>query len=224
MSTLLTLLSEIDGIGEKKAKELITAGVKSVDDLKLPNYFALLSIEAKYAVKYHPNDNLSWDHAHNLVEFFRKHASSQLVGVGSYRRERAFMKDVDMISTITLNVLLDKIIKIVENPLLANSTFRFIGAYSTGTRRLSMIVFFRGSYIRVDFFYVKPEEKPYALLHYTGSYKFNIRVRAHAKKRGFKLNQYGLYDNNNKLIVLRTESQILKYLGITYKAPSARSD
>jgi len=193
-----------------------------VADLHIEKYNSMLGIESKYAIKYKINHNLSWDHAHNLVEFFRKNISRNLVGVGSYRRERAFLKDVDIMSIITLPTILSKVSALEE--ALPNSTFRFIGAYSNGTRRLSMIVFFRGSYIRVDFFYVKPEEKPYALLHLTGSFQFNIRVRAHAKKLGLKLNQYGLYDSKNKLIPLTTERSIFNYLKVTYKPPSARSE
>lgn len=76
---------------------------------------------------------------------------------------------------------------------------------------------------QVDIFLSFKSEHPFALLHYTGSKEFNIRVRAHANKLGFKLNQYGLYKNDIKINkTFKNERELLSFLGITYKAPSER--
>lgn len=216
-------LISLDGVGDTKAKELIKAGVSKMSDLRLKKYSQMLPGETLFALKYPVDKRLSWDYVNSLVEFFRKNVSTTITGVGSYRRQRAILKDVDVITTLKLSTISDKI-KNLGPKLHAESTFQFIGEYSSGTKKLSMIVSFRGKYVRVDFFKVKKEEMYYALLHYTGSRQFNIRVRAKAKQLGYKLNQFGLFDskNNNKLPNPKSERDILKFIGVTYKPPPAR--
>lgn len=215
-------LTAIDGIGDVKAKELIAAGVKSVDDLKLKKYDKYLTDETKYAVDYDISKQLSYDHAHNLIEFLRKHINRRFVGVGSYRRKRAIVKDIDILTMMKLSDCK----KILEDfkPKFETS-FRFIGAYVSGTHRMSAIIKFNRKYVRVDFFKTTMAELPFALLHHTGSKQFNIRVRAKAKSMGLKLNQYGLFDAKNQPIDgLKNERAVLKYLSVTYKTPETRND
>jgi len=59
------------------------------------------------------------------------------------------------------------------------------------------------------------------VLSLTGSMKFNIIMRAKAKKDEMKLNQYGLWQGEN-LIAGRTEEQIFMALGIEYREPKER--
>jgi DNA polymerase (family 10) len=90
-----------------------------------------------------------------------------------------------------------------------------------------MIIYFREKNIKIDIFYTTKDALPYALLHYTGSKNFNIRVRSHAKSLGYKLNQYGLFDvkTGNQIIISKaSEKTILKKLGITYKEPHERDE
>jgi len=61
------------------------------------------------------------------------------------------------------------------------------------------------------------------LLESTGSKVFNINLRTLARKKGFKLNQYGLW-KNKKLIASNTEKAIFKVLGLDYIPPENRKD
>jgi len=69
--------------------------------------------------------------------------------------------------------------------------------------------------MQIDFMFSRPEEIEPMMLHFTGSKMFNIFCRSDAKKRGWKLNQYGLYDVRNMLgsPVALTEEGILTALG-----------
>jgi len=58
-------------------------------------------------------------------------------------------------------------------------------------------------------------------LFLTGSALFNVRMRAKAKEKGMKLNQYGLW-RGEELVVSRTEEQIFNELRISYVSPRER--
>ncbi len=59
------------------------------------------------------------------------------------------------------------------------------------------------------------------VLFLTGSKSFNIRMRGHAKGLGYKLNQYGLW-HNDELIAGRYERQIFEALGLQWMDPEQR--
>lgn len=220
-SAIKRQLIAIDGIGPSKAEELINAGVTKLSDLKRVKYNRMLNTETQLSIKYPTSKDLSWDYVNTIINVLQKNVSKSIIGVGSYRRERAIVSDIDVITTVDLSTIAE-LIQTIHTRLHPESTFKFLGMYAAGERKCSMIVQFRGKNARVDIFKVLPEERPYALLHYTGPSSFNIRIRAHAKAQGFKLNQFGLYDRENNLIKLNSERAILKYIGVTYKVPSAR--
>ena len=59
-------------------------------------------------------------------------------------------------------------------------------------------------------------------LFLTGSQKFNIIVRGEAKRQGYKLNQYGLWQGDER-IAGKSEEQIFDALGLKYVRPIDRS-
>lgn len=61
------------------------------------------------------------------------------------------------------------------------------------------------------------------LQYFTGDKRHNITLRALAEKRGYKLNEYGLW-RGNKLIVGKTEEEIYKALGMVMPPPEIRND
>lgn len=73
--------------------------------------------------------------------------------------------------------------------------------------------------IKIDIFLTTTKEKPYAVLHFTSSKMYNIRLRHHTKsKLGLKLNQHGLFDiKTGKKINIRPKNDldILRYLKVT---------
>jgi hypothetical protein len=58
-------------------------------------------------------------------------------------------------------------------------------------------------------------------LHLTGPKEYGIYTRMIAKKKGMKLNQYGLF-KNDKLVASKTEEEILSSLGLKYLEPFER--
>ncbi|MCX5805143.1 MAG: DNA polymerase/3'-5' exonuclease PolX [Proteobacteria bacterium] len=77
--------------------------------------------------------------------------------------------------------------------------------------------------IEVDLRVVGYEAYPYALMYFTGSKEHNVRLRGISKKKGWKLNEYGLFEED-KLIAFKTEEEIYTALGLSYIAPELRED
>lgn len=220
-SILIKNLAALDGLGMVSAKKLVEAGVRSMRDLKLKKYQKLLPYETLLAVEYPIDKELPYDYVHSLISSLPNY----LVGVGSYRRKKAFLHDIDLLTTQSFDKIIKDLEALEKTSVDLDRSFRLIGHYSSGPSKHSMIVKFNRRYVRVDIFKTTAAEKPYALLHYTGSKDFNIRIRAVAKRKGYKLNQKELVRvATGEKIKLKTEAEILKFLGVTYKAPEYRSE
>jgi DNA polymerase (family 10) len=76
---------------------------------------------------------------------------------------------------------------------------------------------------QVDIYSVTPEHFGAMMLFLTGPQQYNIIMRAKAKRKGLKLNQYGLYDRiTDDLIASRTEEDIYAAMDLKYKEPKTR--
>ncbi len=70
---------------------------------------------------------------------------------------------------------------------------------------------------------VDPKSFGAALQYFTGDKYHNIAVREIAIKKGYKLNEYGLF-KGKKLVVGKTEEEIYKKLGMEWMAPEIRTN
>jgi len=75
--------------------------------------------------------------------------------------------------------------------------------------------------VKIEVYFADFDSWGAALLTYTGSSEYNIGLRMHAKKKGFKLNQYGLFKGDEK-IAGKTEKGIYAALGKSLKKPQDR--
>jgi DNA polymerase (family 10) len=79
--------------------------------------------------------------------------------------------------------------------------------------------------LQVDLRVVKPEEFGAALQYFTGSKAHNIKLRDIAIKKGFKLNEYGLFEvKTDKRVAGETEESIYETLGMRMIPPEMRED
>ncbi len=76
--------------------------------------------------------------------------------------------------------------------------------------------------VTVDLLFTTPDSWGAAMLHFTGSKGYDIGLKMRAKKQGWKLNEYGLFDGSGKKLAGKTEIEILKVFGKSYKAPELR--
>lgn len=166
-------------------------------------------------IKKHKGEHLFGDvypYAVAMAEKLRSLVPGGLVEVcGSIRRRKEIVKDIDILAAGG-----DR-----EAISLAFTTLPGIEEiYLTGDTKTSCRLI---SGVDADLRVVSVEEFPCALLYFTGSKEHNVRLRGIAKKKGFKLNEYGLFDNE-KPIPVAGEDDIYRALGLDYIPPEIRED
>jgi len=228
----INILSDVYGIGPKKAQELVEQGITTIDQLRA-NQKQLLNDTQIVGLKYYedilkriPRSEIECYNTlfKNIFKEQIKNASYEIVG--SYRRRAEDSGDIDVILTsdsaqsfITfINILISQKI-IIEVLSRGPSKCLVIAKISpSSTAR------------RVDFLYTTKEEYPFSILYFTGSKIFNTVMRNQALTMGLTMNEHGLYKMENKKKsekvehIFETERDIFKYLNMEYKEPWERVD
>ena len=81
--------------------------------------------------------------------------------------------------------------------------------------------------IQIDVRVVEPKSFGAALLYFTGSKNFNIKIRQIAIKKNLKINEYGVFsvrDKKERYLKGKTEEEIFKLLNLDYITPELRED
>lgn len=136
-------------------------------------------------------------------------APGQYVVAGSYRRGRATVGDIDLVSCEPPEEL---------NPRLAAIADDVI---EEGERRTS--IRYRGE--RVDLRFTTPAALGPMLLYLTGSKAFNIKLRDRALLEGLRMNEYGIAGRDGAgLETFPDEASMLAALGLQFIPPELRED
>lgn len=138
---------------------------------------------------------------------------SQLVLAGSLRREKETVGDIDIVGVAPVESRRRIIDRFIRLPNCQRVLAR-------GTTKASIIL--EKPHVQVDLRLVSQEEMGSALLHFTGSREHNIKLRAWAHKKGWKLNEYGLFDAKGHRIAGDTEEGIYERFGLPYIPPQQR--
>ncbi len=149
-----------------------------------------------------------------------------VISVGSIRRGEPYVKDIDFLIVVKSENELANTLTNIRMPL--GSKVRIIHTMTSGIRRRSVVLKYQNSTYWSDFFIATKQELPYALFHHTGNRSYNIRIRAYVKKKGWKLNQYGLFNAISGKRIRNTstftsEKDITDFIGITYYQPKNRT-
>jgi DNA polymerase (family 10) len=138
-----------------------------------------------------------------------RRAGFHVVVVGSVRRREARIGDLDFLVRSSQRGFTARLAAALRTP-----------ARSGGERRAAFDI---GGF-RADFFRATRAEWPWALFHLTGPKSYNVRVRALARLRGQRLNQYGLFSKSGVSLAAaaKTERDVCAALGVTYRAPPNR--
>jgi DNA polymerase/3'-5' exonuclease PolX len=136
--------------------------------------------------------------------------------VGSVRRRRPRVGDIDILVSVPCDAIdLAAVVRRAGGEVLAE--------FASGAARRSCILLTAGTRIALDLFSAPPREWGTALLHHTGSARYNIRVRAHARAAGFSLSQHGLRSlASGRVRRFSTEAAVFAALHITPRPPEAR--
>lgn len=129
---------------------------------------------------------------------------------GSFRRQKETVGDVDILLVTNSP---DK----VSDAIADLSIVRDVVAH--GEKKIS---FDLHNGLRVDVRLVKADQWGAALMYFTGSKEHNIAVRKVAIKKGYKLNEYGLFDGE-KIVASKEEEDIYDALGLRFYEPRERT-
>jgi len=131
---------------------------------------------------------------------------------GSLRRGRETVGDLDLLA-------------IANDPEEAAAAFVSLPdvdeVLARGTKKASVRL---AGGMQVDLRIVPKSSFGAALQYFTGSKAHNIALRKRAVGRGWKLNEYGLFNEKGNPIAGRTEEEIYERLGLLYIPPELRED
>jgi DNA polymerase (family 10) len=233
-------LADIKGIGVAKAKTLASYGITTLEQLKAicrdlqpgdkiynpssPAESMTFTKAMKVGLDYeaHTDKTRMPIDVHDkivtpmLSELKRVPGVSEVSATGSARRydgsEGYTVGDADLVVGVTDSSAIEKVRSLVEGMLDE--------VVMSGPTKISGIRDRR----QVDVRIVKAEDYGSLMLHSTGPMSFNVQCRKIAMKNGWKLNEYGLFDNSTGECIAKGEREILEKLGIGWVDPTKRKD
>jgi DNA polymerase (family 10) len=150
--------------------------------------------------------------ADGILAYLKEHApGAEITTVGSVRRGAETSGDLDILAS-------------GADASLTEAFVRFAGVervLGQGGGKASVLI--RGGF-QADLRIVKLEQRGAALQYFTGSKAHNIALRDRALERGWKLNEYGLFDAKEQSIAGATEEEIYQALGLAFIAPELREN
>ena len=136
---------------------------------------------------------------------------SNISSAGSVRRMKEVIGDVDIL------VVSSKPKKVID---FFVKMPRVVKIWAQGSTKSSVRL---RNGLDCDLRIVKKESFGSALQYFTGSKEHNISTRLIAKKKGLKLNEYGVY-KNDKRIAGKNEKEVYQAIGLKYIEPELRSN
>ncbi|NOS67859.1 MAG: hypothetical protein HOO67_05870 [Candidatus Peribacteraceae bacterium] len=225
-------LMEIEGLGPKRVRVLQKElGVQTVDDLitaakagklnGLPGFSDVMEKKilenagrVDERIRRFTIEEVTEDVERILRAIRKVKGVEKCEPAGSYRRVKATVGDVD-IAVVTKNP------KTVSEAVGKLPIVRNIVAQ--GDTKISFDVLLKSKEaLRVDVRFVTADQWGSALLYFTGDKDHNIAMRKIAIGKGWKLNEYGLFDGE-KVIASKEEKDIYEKLGLQWIEPKDRT-
>lgn len=223
---LLGLL-EIQGLGPKRVRILYDKlNIKSIEALeKACRENRLLQLEG-FGEKIQANilrgiQQVRKSSGHFLIAFARQEADQlvdylkkqdavrEIAVAGSIRRHKEVVRDIDVLVA-------------AKDPAKIHQAFvkypEVEIVHAHGDTKSSVAL---KSGMNCDLRTVSEKEFPFALYYFTGSKEHNVVMRTLAKKKGYKINEYGLF-KGDRFIPCKDEGEIFKKMGFPYIPPELR--
>ncbi|TGZ76881.1 hypothetical protein EX30DRAFT_356526 [Ascodesmis nigricans] len=233
--TLLKLFLGVYGVGIVQANKWIAAGYKTLEDLREK---AQLSENQKIGIEYYDDFALSIPRVEveRHGEIVAKAAEEidtalQTEVMGSYRRGAETCGDVSF-QLRWSRVYTDY--KLMKSGFL-KCALAIPRAHNDGSKwHGASALDVSSPWRRIDFLVVPWAERGAALLYFTGNDIFNRSLRLLASKKGYRLNQRGLYkdavrgpkrgrETKGALVEGADEKKIFNILGVPYREPRDRN-
>jgi len=187
-------LLDLQGFGSKTQKKIL-AGIDALKHYREQRLYAEVIAEAM-----------------DLQQFLMDQRGVFAASIaGSLRRGNEVVKDIDLLAAT------DDHLRIAD---AFASLPRAASVIAKGDTKVSVTLH---SGINADLRVVSPSQYPYALHHFTGSREHNTALRGRAKKCGLKMNEYGLFREEENLLC-HSEQDIFAALDLPYIPPELREN
>jgi DNA polymerase/3'-5' exonuclease PolX len=227
-------LCTITGVGEVAAHRLFKNGYHSVEQLIRAYKTNEIQI-GKHNLTHHQavgldyyydlQQRMPWSEAHDIATSVKKSLKDLSVQVeicGSYRRHTQTCGDIDVLVSSRNEITMEDILRPLHQSglLVANLTDK-------GSTKYMGVCIVEKIARRIDIRLVPYDSLGAAIIYFTGSGKFNKIMRHEANKRGYTLNEYGLFEYVNgvkgKKIPATDEKSIFNILNFVYLEPQERN-
>jgi len=226
--TIKDLFLKIHGVGPACAEKLVNCGYNTIEDLRTCEGKQHLNDVQLKGLRYF--EDINERIPYKEIQYYEKVMKSllkkidpdaELTIAGSYRRKNKDSGDIDLLLKAESNQTYELFIRslkksdiLVED--LARGDKKYMGIGKSGLSPFGR---------RVDIMYTTPQEYPFAILYFTGSAEFNIKMRNEMLEKGYTLNEHGVkYTDKRKKMkeVFNTEKDIFDYFGYSYVEPENR--
>jgi DNA polymerase (family 10) len=224
-------MARIPGLGAKKAAKLQQElAIESLGDLRAACHEDRISTLKGFGGKTQQAilDGLAiaeaaaariyWSQGDQLAKSIGKHMKScdtisRMEWAGSYRRGRETVGDLDLLI-------------VAEDREAAMDQLEAYAEHSStilrGDTKISIRV---GKAFQVDMRVVDEDQFGAALQYFTGSQAHNIHTRRLAKDKGLKINEYGVFSQeDDSQVAGATEEDVYASIGLPWIAPELRED
>jgi DNA polymerase (family X) len=217
-------LTIVDGIGPKRAYKLYQQGYHSFNELhqaakdgELDSKLATAVINASFKQA----GRLPYQKAKEIADLFQTQLG-KVAGVmktetgGSIRRKMPSCKDIDILCCVEEDTTREAVMK--QLALFGNGSFQ-------GGEKRGSIQFPVNSeqVVQVDCWIAEPKNWGSFLCYMTGSKDHNEAMRALAKSRGMKVNEYGIWDIDGNQLGGQNEEDLYSLLELPYIQPENRT-
>ncbi|WP_372370767.1 DNA polymerase/3'-5' exonuclease PolX [Candidatus Uabimicrobium sp. HlEnr_7] len=220
----------IPGLGSKKIRTMYKElGISTLQDLKQACLDSKIEVLPKFGKKIQENilsgiETLN-KHAGKYLFSFAHIESQKIMAymrecncidkleiAGSLRRRKEITKDIDML------VVASDSETVMQHFVSYPQVEKIIGH----GQKKSSIQLRKG--LQVDLRVVEEHQFAFALMYFTGSKEHNTQMRSIAKKRGLKLNEYGLFNDKEESSTCSSEEDVFLSLGLQYVIPELREN
>jgi DNA polymerase (family 10) len=227
-ASLLELL-QLQTVGPQKVRLFYKeAGIKSIDDLEvaakagrlrhLPgmsvkseeNILKALEVYQRAAGRFRLDT--AYETAQQLSGYLKEFGGvEEVTPAGSLRRGRETVGDLDLLVTGR------------DQAGIADHFARYSGIAQLLAKGEDKVSVKLQNDLQVDVRLLDRESYGAALQYFTGSKEHNVALRERAKKRGWKLSEYGLFQGE-KVLASRTEEEIYAKLDLPWIPPELREN
>lgn len=139
----------------------------------------------------------------------------EIVAAGSLRRGRETVRDIDiLVDSVAPQRVMDVFVHLPQ--------VKSVNAH--GETKSSILT---RDNVQVDIRVVEPKSFGAALLYFTGSKDFNIKLRQIAIRKEMKVSEYGIFSSKGgreRMLAGKTEADCFNALGLPYVPPEMRED